>query len=830
MKAWTMVFWVCQLGFLSLVLQACCERPVTCQWAPFGDWSECDGCTKTQVRTRPVQVYAQFGGMPCSGEPVQWQSCNGRGCPLEEGCGERFRCSSGQCISSTLVCNGDQDCEEDGSDEQNCEESTATRVCDMERVPPNAELTGRGFDILTGLLRGSVINTKSFGGQCRKVFSGDLRSFYRLPRSLISYTFQVRTDNDFSDEFYSSYWSYVKDINKRSELNQGHHYETFHDEELKTKAHRMMVIKNQVEVAQFQNSPPEYLTLSDEFWKALASLPTTYIYPAYRKLIDDYGTHFLSEGSLGGRYQALLYLDAETINKMSSSSTDFHECIMKTRRILFIKWSTTKCKSIVNAFKQVNGFDKADKFTLSPITGGSPAFIAGLSVLNLEDPEANWNMYTKWAGSVKDFPTVINQKLRPLHELVKEVPCAGIKKLHLKRALEEYQTQKDPCHCQPCHNNGQPLLRGTVCSCVCKPGTSGSACEHGTSVEDGPGVIHGDWTCWSAWSSCSQGRRSRSRTCSNPHPNMGGKACNGLPVEHTACEDEDFEHLRTMEPHCFDSSLSPTKSCKNPPHLRNGFVLAPHNIYPVGSKIVYACIEGYHLIGDAVAECGEDLMWIRSKQECQSTVCGPPQLLQNVIGSPWKLTYEIGEMITLSCSPGKQLEGNSEILCDSSLNWSPQETARCSTLPTEAARTVVQCEPWEKLAKDKCVCKMPYECKSSLEVCAWNQRGSADRLTICKMQALKCLGREYALAEDSACTWPTPKSVSCPGCQMWERCDERTNLCVCREPGSCAETGSLICARTGEGAPAMTMTECEAGLRSCRKETLIVVSLQKCDS
>lgn len=161
------------------------------------------------------------------------------------------------------------------------------------------------FDILTGLLRGSVINTKSFGGQCRKEFSGDLRSFYRLPRSLISYTFQVslskyvpfalkldwlcccvglskssvlssrdllwanpffsrcsfnnhnidllvgnafllftitfifvvqvRTDNDFSDEFYSSYWSYVKDIDKRSKSNQGHHYETFHNEELITK-------------------------------------------------------------------------------------------------------------------------------------------------------------------------------------------------------------------------------------------------------------------------------------------------------------------------------------------------------------------------------------------------------------------------------------------------------------------------------------------------------------------------------------------------------------------------------------------------------------------
>lgn len=34
---------------LFIFSYARCEQPVNCKWGPYGDWSECDGCTKTQV-------------------------------------------------------------------------------------------------------------------------------------------------------------------------------------------------------------------------------------------------------------------------------------------------------------------------------------------------------------------------------------------------------------------------------------------------------------------------------------------------------------------------------------------------------------------------------------------------------------------------------------------------------------------------------------------------------------------------------------------------------------------------------------------------------------
>lgn len=57
--------------------------------------------------------------------------------------------SPGQCISQSLVCNGDQDCE-DGLDERNCAPEDRQNICDIDKTPPNSELTGRGWECDVG--------------------------------------------------------------------------------------------------------------------------------------------------------------------------------------------------------------------------------------------------------------------------------------------------------------------------------------------------------------------------------------------------------------------------------------------------------------------------------------------------------------------------------------------------------------------------------------------------------------------------------------------------------------------------------------------------------
>ncbi|KAM6964866.1 complement component C7 [Aplochiton taeniatus] len=785
------------------------DERVNCKWGQFGEWSGCDGCTKTQSRSRAIEVYAQFGGEPCTGEPHENRPCETtKGCPLQQGCGARFRCRSGKCISESLVCNGDQDCEEDSDDERMCPQLQTFAVCDINIPPPNVELLGLGIDAVTRLRRGIVINTKSFGGQCRLMFSGDHKIRFRLPQSTIGYRFEVKVQNDVSDESFNSVWSYAKDIVNRETTTgttTGYKNYDFHETTYKMQDYRLLVVKSNVEVAQFQNNAPRYLPLSEEFWKALDRLSSVYTYADYKRILERFGTHYISAGSLGGSFKAVISVDKETFK---------HRC--SSRNVTLQKVS---------------------------VEGGTQGNIEAVKAMDLSDPGASWGKYKDWVESVRSFPQPIKEKWRPLSELVKEVQCAGVKRLYLQRAIDQYVAESHACHCRACRNNGLAVRNGDRCECICQHGTWGSSCGQGQEEEGQPGVIHGSWSCWTSWTACTGGRRVRSRSCTNPSPQNGGLHCDGETTEGSNCDDDqELQYLKTVEPQCFDFSLSPRDMCGSPPPLLNGFVLAPKDVYLVGSVIEYRCIQGYHLVGTRAAVCTVEKTWSRPSQECQISNCVAPTLSDDVEASYWQPLYEIGEKITLSCPDSRRVEGDTEIICDSSLNWSPDPTGiTCSKGTLLLAAFVqaigrtdskVECKVWEKAAKDICICRLPNECSSSMEVCVTNpERGTTHRLSVCKIRALQCLGGSREMAEHSACQWPERTPMPCGRCELWEICDDKTNKCRCKNSTECSNPGVRVCVHVGDDLAVAnrTLSECEAGLRRCRGEQVSVVSLLPCE-
>lgn len=78
-----------------------------------------------------------------------------------------------------------------------------------------------------------------------------------------------------------------------------------------------MVLRNNIEVGQFQSNSPRYLPISEEFWKALAKLPAVYNYAAYREILQRFGTHYLAGGTLGGSFSVVASIDEETQRYMS---------------------------------------------------------------------------------------------------------------------------------------------------------------------------------------------------------------------------------------------------------------------------------------------------------------------------------------------------------------------------------------------------------------------------------------------------------------------------------------------------------------------------------
>ncbi|KAG9461612.1 hypothetical protein GDO78_016257, partial [Eleutherodactylus coqui] len=212
------------------------------------------------------------------------------------------------------------------------------------------------FDVATQKLKSGVIHTKSFGGKCRKVFSGDGREFYRLSENVLTYTFKVEANNDFSYDFYNSSWSYVKNTEEQVRSNYAGNKDvsrTFTAS--KEKSYQFLVIRNHVEVAQFINSNPEHLILAEPFWRELVNLPSVYDYTAYRKLIDRYGTHFLQSGSLGGEYEFRFYLDSQKVTQYDGSKTNFEQCTSSSKGFLIFRQSKTECKKLYDAIRSSSG-------------------------------------------------------------------------------------------------------------------------------------------------------------------------------------------------------------------------------------------------------------------------------------------------------------------------------------------------------------------------------------------------------------------------------------------------------------------------------------------
>ncbi|XP_063688373.1 atrial natriuretic peptide-converting enzyme-like [Bolinopsis microptera] len=96
-------------------------------WSDFGEWSvcsaECGGGSQSRSKTCTNPSPAN-GGNECLGENDETSSCNTEACPEpDKVCPTGYSlCSDGQqCIQTTRVCSGYEDCD-DGSDERNCAE------------------------------------------------------------------------------------------------------------------------------------------------------------------------------------------------------------------------------------------------------------------------------------------------------------------------------------------------------------------------------------------------------------------------------------------------------------------------------------------------------------------------------------------------------------------------------------------------------------------------------------------------------------------------------------------------------------------------------------
>lgn len=679
-------------------LQTC---PINCVLGDYGTWSDCDPCTEKQVKVKSVLRPSQFGGQPCTEPLVTFQPCvPSKLCKIEEtNCKNKFLCDSGRCIPSKLECNGENDCG-DNSDERNC--GRTKPVCTRIYTPiPSVQLMGTGFHFLAGEPKGEVLDNSFTGGICKLVKTSRASNPYRVSANLENVNFEVQTiEDDLKTEFYKNLISFEKNKNEDSlsvdertkffpipifhfsEKNEHSHYSSAFNKVIKAshkKDSSFIRIHKLIKVLNFTMKATD-LQLSDVFLKALVHLPLEYNSAVYSRIFDDFGTHYFTSGSLGGKYDLIYQFSRQELQNSGLTEEEAQNCVQyETKKLKFLYMEIHKedtCTKNKLSEKYGGSFLQGSEKSISLVQGGRSQQAAALAwEKGTSGPEEN--VYSEWLESVKENPAVVDYKLAPITDLVRNIPCAVTKRNNLRRALQEYAAKFDPCQCAPCPNNGRPMLSGTECLCVCQSGTYGENCER-RSPDYKSDAVDGNWGCWSSWSACNAAyRRSRTRECNNPAPQRGGQSCGGKDQQEEDCtvsimenvgqpcinDDEEMKEVDLAEPEA-------ESGCSQPPLPENAFTWNEKKLYSVGEEVEISCLTGFTAVGFQYLRCLPDRTWSQGDVECQRTSCLKPVVQDVLTISPFQRVYQIGESIELTCPRGFVVAGPSRYTCKED-SWTP---------------------------------------------------------------------------------------------------------------------------------------------------------------
>lgn len=490
------------------VLSTCATHPVDCQ-VLYGAWSDCDPCTYSQSRHINITTPAQSGGVPCPADFTEVKSCTTTEiCSQSSTCGpSMFQCLTGRCISSALNCNGEDDCG-DNSDEKDCtfsqQFSQSIQGCMALKPIPYLDLIGAGYNFLTGEMKGRVLDNDRFDGYCRKVQDGDTMQVYRLPYNLDSIHFQVQSDGQSHSAVYDSFanltnamenddvrgWSltlgykYPKifDFSTTTGQSQSTTYKQIH--QLTSKgASKIYRVGTGVGLAQFAMNKHN-LILDPFFYQIVNQLPTKQNAKAYFDFIDQYGTHYLTGGNLGGTYEYInvFYQSNDTALNANETTVQNGFTFQFNVDVFGIDAGTTvgnqANNSVLNQnFHQLNR-TKTEKIV---VVKGGTSQAAGELTLSLKSTQVvdAGNKYSIWINSLKQNPALIKKKLSPICDLIyfSKVNDANAKWELCLESLAVYLNHFSTSGCKMnCTNNGVLINVDKTCYCACTAGFTGQQC------------------------------------------------------------------------------------------------------------------------------------------------------------------------------------------------------------------------------------------------------------------------------------------------------------------------------------------------------------------
>ncbi|XP_024289519.2 perforin-1 [Oncorhynchus tshawytscha] len=247
----------------------------------------------------------------------------------------------------------------------------------------------------------------------------------------------------------------------------------------KTKSDKFSFTSHSVSCGYYSYRVSGQPKLHQEFKTAVKNLPKIYQQENkqhYYKLIDNFGTHYITKVSLGGTVQSVTSIKQCQASLQGLSAEEVKMCLdveasasVGDRNSL--KTEFKHCQEDKSKTESKASFSSVFNDRFTEVKGGhttEPELLFSAE----KDPAS----YKAWLESLPHYPDIVSYSLESLHELL---PTTNPARKHLRKAISDYILEKalwKNCS-EPCQTGIKSDYRDScVCSCHNIPGVSADCC------------------------------------------------------------------------------------------------------------------------------------------------------------------------------------------------------------------------------------------------------------------------------------------------------------------------------------------------------------------
>ncbi|XP_028267354.1 perforin-1-like [Parambassis ranga] len=382
---------------------------------------------------------------------------------------------------------------------QSCTEGTPKQCMDAE-FAPGSNLAGEGFDITKMERKGAFVldmnQWKSKGKKCTLCSNPYLENkMQKLPLSVVDWRSKQSCSSKVATKLHKSSESLVSSSSSSVENN----WKVNLDVDMKGKQSSLMLAGTNSKLADYsmektKNDKFSFATHSmsceyysyrvsstpkvhREFRKAVKQLPEIYSPESkqqFYKLIDNFGTHYITKVKLGGSVQSVTSIRQCEASLQGLSVEEVQMCLEVEASVsakVSVKAETKHCNKDIQKSDSKSAFSSAFSDRFTEIRGG-----------HTTDPDLlfssdkNPSAYKDWLTTLPLNPDIVSYSMESLHELL---PTNSPARKNLRSAISHYILEKglwrncsekclagiksdsrDSCVCQ-CHND--PAVNPDCC-------------------------------------------------------------------------------------------------------------------------------------------------------------------------------------------------------------------------------------------------------------------------------------------------------------------------------------------------------------------------------